>query len=140
MKSWFNLTLIITRVLKKEQPSRAISGKHQREAARKTMQELVGLTSWGDVSQQDKHNPMRSQRLNSKILEHAEESIFAKGWFGFYLKCMCHQIIVVRGRMWLKNQKSGFLPTPNPIANHIALWSLCLLTCKMGRMKSDLSR
>ena len=106
MKSWFNLTLLITRVLKKEQPSHAVSGKHQREAARKTMQELVGLTSWGDVSQQDEHNPMRSQRLNSKILEHAEESVFAKGWFGFYLKCMCHQIIVVRGRMWLKNQKS----------------------------------
>ena len=32
-----------------------------------------------DVSQQDEHNPMRSQRRNPKILEHAEESVFAKG-------------------------------------------------------------
>lgn len=106
IKSWFNLAFVITRVLKKEQPSCVLSGKQQEEAARKTIQELVGLTSWGDISQQDEHNPMRSQRLNPKILEHAEQSVFAKGWFDFYLKCMCHQIIVVRGRMWPKNQKS----------------------------------
>lgn len=42
IKSWFGSAFIITRILKKEQSSRALSGKQQREAARKTMQELVG--------------------------------------------------------------------------------------------------